>query len=382
MSSQPLSPARQRFLVGRAQGGDINARDLLVTSNRGLVAEIARDYATRGVEFEDLMQEGMLGLTRAVTKFDLKQPVRFSTYAAHWIRQGMGRLCEQQGSTNRYGYRLPAHIVNAMGRIARTRQELERRLGREATPAELAVACDLSLDAAEQAVRLAATPPAQSADQQDETGRTVIEGIADDAEDAVEELAGEDRLAALREMIQRLPEAERELVRHRYGLDGYEAVSERELAGAWDTDRAHLQVLRTQALRHLRRDPQLGALREGNASLPRQMREGVAKSVMRQCCGHLAPGADPHQIEMNETSRMSDRAIAGRVAGGWWLLAQPDGVDHWQIRLLDGQDGDLLTPSQAASRMRGEQLVEASQWVSRMPLAHSDECPACAAVAC
>lgn len=369
MFDSPLSALRQREMARRAQEGDRRAKETLIVTNRGLVASIAREYSNRGVDFEDLMQEGTLGLMRAVEKFELDKDVKFSTYAGWWIRQAMGRICEQQGTAQRYGYRVPSHVSLAMGRIARQRQELERRLGREATASELAAACEVSLDAAEQALRMEQV----CSKAPEEAGIHVI------AEQEVgDELEGDERQRTLKALLRDLPEAERNLLTHRYGLDGQEPMSERELGEKWGMERSELQSLRSRALRHIRMNPQVRALHDSDGPLPSFLRQGVAMSIMSQCCGHLAEGADPENLGLELVSRMSERALVGRVAGGWWLVSRPKGSRRWQVLLMKGRNDDLLTPAEAAKTMRGEQLIETAEWVASLPLQQAEACASCA----
>jgi RNA polymerase sigma factor (sigma-70 family) len=325
----------------------------------------------------------MIGLINAVNKFNFDKKVLFTTYASLWIKQAMGRACEQQGSTNRFGHRLPSHIINALTRIARSRDELERRLGRDATAAELAAACEISEDAAVQALRVQSLQRPLSidrvADDDASADGTLAARIADPHADPALEVEQLVEAEVLREMLRRLPDDERELLTHRYGLDGTDPVTERELTERWDTDRSKLQVSHRNALERLRSDAALA--QAVPSALPRKLHEGVARSMMSQSCGHLRLGTSPEQLELAVVSRMSDRAFTGRVAGGWWLVSRPEHSQQWQVKLLDGQDGEMLSPGQAAQRMCGEQLLEASEWMARVPLQRADECMACASAA-
>jgi RNA polymerase primary sigma factor len=133
----PLLTAEQEVLLAkRYEAGDQSARDALVFANVRLVASVARKYQNRGMPLEDLMQEGLIGLLRAVEKFNYRRGFRFSTYATHWIRQAVSRALANQGRS----IRLPAHIVDAIARVARIRDELHLSLGRPPSRAELAAA--------------------------------------------------------------------------------------------------------------------------------------------------------------------------------------------------------------------------------------------------
>jgi RNA polymerase primary sigma factor len=119
-----LSAADERRLARRIEQGDASAREAMVNANVRLVASIARRYMGRGLPLEDLMQEGMIGLMRAVDKFNHRRGYRFSTYATHWIRQAISRGVANHGRA----IRLPAHVVDTLSRIHRVRDELAGNL--------------------------------------------------------------------------------------------------------------------------------------------------------------------------------------------------------------------------------------------------------------
>lgn len=112
-----LEHATQARLALRAQQGDLEARRLLMETNQALIAHWAKRYRGRGVELEDLMQEGQVGMMKAIDRFNPGRGARFATYATLWIRQALGRACEKQGSVERFGMRLPSEVCNAFPRI-------------------------------------------------------------------------------------------------------------------------------------------------------------------------------------------------------------------------------------------------------------------------
>ncbi len=135
-----LTPAQEISLARRVEQGDPSARETLVNSNIRLVASVARRYMGRGLPLEDMMQEGVVGLLRAIDKYNYLRGYRFSTYATHWIRQAISRAVANQGRT----IRLPAHVVDAMGRLARCQERLRQKLGRNPTRSELAAETGIS----------------------------------------------------------------------------------------------------------------------------------------------------------------------------------------------------------------------------------------------
>src|SRR5439155_4868145 len=131
-----LTPAQELVLAKRIEHGDSRAKDELVDRNIRLVASVARRYMGRGLPLEDLMQEGIIGLLRAVEKYNYRKGYRFSTYATHWIRQAISRGLANQGRS----IRLPAHVVDSISRVSRVREELFHKLGRIPTRPEIAEA--------------------------------------------------------------------------------------------------------------------------------------------------------------------------------------------------------------------------------------------------
>lgn len=134
-----LQPDEELELLRRAQQGDEEAQNRLIESNLRLVISIARRYVRPGLALEDLVQEGAIGLVRAIRNFDLERGLRFSTYAVHWIRQSVGRAADAQ--TNMI--RLPNHAIDSLRKIERTRNELRATLGKEPTDEEIATHLDM-----------------------------------------------------------------------------------------------------------------------------------------------------------------------------------------------------------------------------------------------
>lgn len=135
-----LTAAQEASLARRVEQGDQQAREALVNSNIRLVASVARRYMGRGLPLEDMIQEGVIGLMRAIEKYNYLRGYRFSTYATHWIRQAISRAVANQGRC----MRLPAHVVDALGRLTRAREALRQRLGRAPTRRELAAETGLT----------------------------------------------------------------------------------------------------------------------------------------------------------------------------------------------------------------------------------------------
>ncbi len=151
----PLLTATQEIVLAkRVERGDARAREELLNANVRLVASVARKYMGRGLPLEDLMQEGLIGLLRAIEKYNYRKGYRFSTYATHWIRQAVSRALANQGRS----IRLPAHVVDTISRVARVKDDLIQKTGSLPTRQELAEACGMTEKKLVQVLRNAAQP--------------------------------------------------------------------------------------------------------------------------------------------------------------------------------------------------------------------------------
>jgi RNA polymerase primary sigma factor len=214
---QLLTAAEEVALAKQIERGDAAAKERMINSNLRLVISIAKRYQGHDVPLLDLVQDGVIGLNRAVEKFDWRRGFKFSTYATWWIRQACQRAIAGQSRT----IRVPSHVEERRVKLSRARRQLETRLGREPTREELAEATSLSkehvdeaLDVAEARVSLNQTV---GAEDEGELGDLFSDPSADDpAEEAFQSL---ERLG-IRHSVASLPELERRVVELRFGLDG------------------------------------------------------------------------------------------------------------------------------------------------------------------
>jgi RNA polymerase sigma factor (sigma-70 family) len=231
----------------------------LIRENLRLVALIGRQFANRGVDTPDLIQEGNIGLIKASRRFDEGRGVRFSTYAAWWIRQGMGRAVAEQGRA----VRLPHHVRGALREVAQTTHDLVGKLGRAPGTAEIAARLSSTPDRIEQLLDLRSLPvslDAPSSQRGDDL--PLIDRLADAESARSVEEAFEARLlgAAIREALATLRPREREVLSLRFGIDG-DPCNLHEVAARVGLHVHRVRQIEKRALKKLKHDPRLNSLR-------------------------------------------------------------------------------------------------------------------------
>jgi RNA polymerase primary sigma factor len=211
-------------LAKRIERGDLAAKERMINSNLRLVVSQARRYQGHGLPMEDLVQEGMLGLIRAVEKFDWRRGFKFSTYGTLWIRQALQRGLQNHGRT----IRLPVHVAQRQTKVRKVESELSTKLGREPTDEE--IAAEAKLDVEEVAELRELTRGLTSLDQPvGEDGETAFgDLLASDRPEPVEEVEQAERQELISGAVEQLPEAERNVIRLRFGLAGAEPLNLRQ----------------------------------------------------------------------------------------------------------------------------------------------------------
>jgi RNA polymerase primary sigma factor len=219
-----LTAAEEIDLAQRIERGDLAAKERMINANLRLVVSQARRYQGHGLPMEDLVQEGMLGLIRAVEKFDWRRGFKFSTYGTLWIRQALQRGLQNHGRT----IRLPVHVAQRQTKVRKIESELSTKLGREPTDEEIAAAAEIDVDEVAELREL--TRGLTSLDQPvGEDGETAFgDLLASDRPEPVQEVEEAERQELISGAVEQLPEAERNVIRLRFGLAGVEPLNLRQ----------------------------------------------------------------------------------------------------------------------------------------------------------
>jgi RNA polymerase nonessential primary-like sigma factor len=257
-ASNSFSAARRRDLRALVIDGS-RAKDHLLRANLRLVVSLAKRYTGHGMPFLDLIQEGNLGLIRAVEKFDYTKGFKFSTYATWWIRQAISRAMADQSRT----IRLPVHLVEQVNKLQRLRREMNQSLGREATDAELAVELDVAEDRIRELIDLSrdlvSLDQTVGTDDDAALGDFIADDTAPAAEAAVE--AGLMR-TQLRSVLGTLEAREAAVVRMRYGLDDGQPRTLDEIGRAFKLSRERIRQIERETMAKLRHPSRAQALRD------------------------------------------------------------------------------------------------------------------------
>jgi RNA polymerase primary sigma factor len=244
-------------LAQRIERGDLAAKERMINSNLRLVVSQARRYQGHGLPMEDLVQEGMLGLIRAVEKFDWRRGFKFSTYGTLWIRQALQRGLQNHGRT----IRLPVHVAQRQTKVRKVESELSTKLGREPTDEE--IAAEAKIDVEEVAELRELTRGLTSLDQPvGEDGETAFgDLLASDRPEPVEEVEEAERQELISGAVAQLPEAERNVIRLRFGLAGAEALNLRQTGIELGIPLSKARELEQQGLSRLAKTSTLEELR-------------------------------------------------------------------------------------------------------------------------
>jgi RNA polymerase primary sigma factor len=252
-----LTAAEEVELAQRIEKGDLEAKERMINSNLRLVVSQARRYQGHGLSMEDLVQEGMLGLIRAVEKFDWRRGFKFSTYGTLWIRQAIQRGLQNHGRT----IRVPVHVAQRQVKVRKLESELSAKLQREPTDEEIAAVAELPLD---EVIELRELNRAMTSLDQPvgDDGETALgELLASERPEPLEQVTDADRDRRVNAMVQDLPEQERNVIRLRFGLTGDEPRTPRQTGIELGITTEQARQLEARGLERLADSPELEALR-------------------------------------------------------------------------------------------------------------------------
>jgi RNA polymerase primary sigma factor len=252
-----LTGAEELELARRIERGDLAAKDRLINSNLRLVVNLAKRYQHSDLELIDLVQEGTLGLIRAVEKFDHRKGFRFSTYATMWIRQALQRGIADRGRA----IRLPANVAGERQRFDRAERELTTVLGREPTDAEIAERIKSTPERVDELRNLSAVTVSLDRPVGESDGGAVLgDLIAGESPSITDELADKERSERLERSLAALPVMEKQVLELRYGIKGDQPTTATAAARQLELTYGQLKEAEASALRRLADDPELREL--------------------------------------------------------------------------------------------------------------------------